>query len=326
MQNRGSRQLQHCDLAPLSDGVYACIHKPGGGALSNAGIIDLGGRTLLVDAMGTVAAGRELRATAEALFGRPVSAVVLTHPHSDHWIGASAFGPETLFLATETARAACVPEGEELVEDYQDRAAWEEELREMEERLATEEDERMRVSLANGIAHTKIVMADMADYVPRYANLTFAGPLTFRGEKRAAEVRPLGRGHSADDGALFLPDDGIAFIGDVGFFDTQPFLADSEVDLYREQLRFVLASGFRTLVPGHGPVGGRAEAEQELAYFDVIEELVGKIVSRGGSLKEAKQIALPAPFGAWLAGGMNRFAANIGFLYKQLGGRAPKEE
>jgi cyclase len=323
MSQKQVRESKHFDLVSLADGVYACIHKPGGGALSNAGIIDLGGRTLLVDAMGTVAAGRDLRASAEALFGRPVFAVVLTHPHSDHWIGASVFGSDSLFHATEAARAACVPYGEELVEDYQDRAAWEAELREMEQRLATEQDERMRVSLANGIAHTKIVMADMADYVPRYPDLTFAGPLTFHGEKRVAEVRPLGRGHSADDIALLLPDDGIAFIGDVGFFGTQPFLADSDMDLYREQLRFVLASGFRTLVPGHGPVGGRAEVEQELAYFDVMEELVGKIVARGGSLEEAKHITLPAPFDAWLVGGMNRFTANVGFLYKHFGGVIP---
>jgi hypothetical protein len=34
---------KHFTLQPLTQGVYACIHKPGGGAFSNAGIIDLGG-------------------------------------------------------------------------------------------------------------------------------------------------------------------------------------------------------------------------------------------------------------------------------------------
>jgi hypothetical protein len=36
----------HFSLQPLAAGVYACIHQPGGGAYSNAGIIDLGERTL----------------------------------------------------------------------------------------------------------------------------------------------------------------------------------------------------------------------------------------------------------------------------------------
>ncbi len=323
MSPKLTREPKHFDLAELADGVFACIHKPGAGAVSNAGIIDLGDRTLVVDAMGTLAGGRELRATAEALFGRPVSALVLTHQHDDHWIGASAFGPETLFLCTEPVRAACVPYGEELLEDYQDRAAWETELREMEERLATEKDPRMRVSLANGIAHTKLVMADMADYVPRYADLTFAGPMTFRGVSRTVEVRMLGAGHTPDDVAVVLSADGIAFLGDAGFFETQPFLGDSDLDGYRRQLRSFVDAGPPILVPGHGPVGGHVHVEAELGYLDLLESRVREVVARGGSLDEAKRVELPAPFDGWLTGGMNRFAANVEFLYKRLRGAAP---
>ncbi len=325
MSQRQVRKSKHFDLIPLCDGVYACIHKPGGGALSNAGIIDLGDRTLIVDAMGTLSAGRELRAAAEALFQRSISALVLTHNHDDHWIGASALGSETLFLATESTRDACVAYGKELVEEYEGRAAWEGELRELEERLAAEKDERMRASLVNGIAHMKIVMADMADYVPRYADLSVNGFMTFRGARRVAEVRPLGRGHSVDDVAVLLPEDGIAFVGDIGFFGTQPFMASCDLDLYRRQLRFFLDSDFRVLVPGHGVIGDKPEVERELAYFDVLEDLVGRVVKRGGSLEEASEITLPPPFDRWLFGGMNRFAGNVRYMYKHLGGTVPEE-
>jgi glyoxylase-like metal-dependent hydrolase (beta-lactamase superfamily II) len=326
MPQKRVRESKHFDLVPLVDGIYACVHKPGGGALSNAGIIDLGDRTLVVDAMGTLAAGHELRATAEALFGRPVSALILTHHHDDHWVGASAFGSETLFMCTEPVRAACVPYGAELAEEYEDRAAWEDELRGLEERLATEQDERMRVSLANGIAHTKIVMADMADYVPRYADATFSGPLAFRGASRTVEVRTLGAGHTPDDVAVVLPEEGIAFLGDVGFFQTQPFLADCDLDGYRREMRSFVDAGLPTLVPGHGPVGGRADVEAELGYLEVMERLIREVVARGGPLDAAKKIALPAPFDGWLTGGMNRFAANVEFLYRRLGGEGPTHE
>ena len=132
MSQRQVRESKHFDLIPLCDGVYACIHKTGGAASSNAGIIDLGDRTLVVDAFNTVAAGRDLRATAEALFGRPVSALVLTHFHDDHWVGASAFDAATLFLASESTRAACFEEAAELLEGFKDRAAWDAELAKME--------------------------------------------------------------------------------------------------------------------------------------------------------------------------------------------------
>ncbi len=324
MSSRVLPNTKHFELVSLADGVYACIHTPDGGAFSNAGIVDLGDRTLVVDAMGTLAGGRELRSTAETLLGRPVSVLILTHFHDDHWIGASAFGSETLFLCTENVRAACVLYGEELADEYQDRAAWEAELRDLEVRLATEQDERKLVGLRSGISRLRITMAELADWKPRYADATFSGPLTFRGASRAVEVRTLGAGHTADDVAVVLPADGVAFLGDVGFFDTQPYLADCDLAGYRRQLRGFSDADLPVLVPGHGPVGGRAEIERELGYLDVIEDFVREVVGRGGSLDEAKAIALPAPFDAWLVGGMNRFAANVEAVFQRLGaaGRA----
>ncbi len=269
MSQKQVRESQHFDLIPLCDGVYACIHKAGGAASSNAGIIDLGDRTLVVDAFNTVAAGCDLRVTAEALFGRPVSALVLTHWHDDHWIGASAFDVETLFLATEPTRAACLEAAAELVESFKDRAAWEAELRRVEAQLETETDERVRVGLVNGISRTRYTLAEMAEFKPRCADAALSGAMTFHGAKRVVEVRSLGRGHCADDVVVLLPQDGIAFVGDIGFFDTQPFMAYCDLDLYRKELRFFMYSDFRTHVPGHGVVGGKHQVEQALAYFDV---------------------------------------------------------
>lgn len=325
MSQNKVRESKHFDLIPLADGAYACIHKAGGAASSNAGIIDLGGRTLVVDAFNTVAAGRDLRATAEALFGRPVSTIVLTHFHDDHWVGASAFDAATLFLASEPTRAACFEEAAELAESFKDRVAWETELAKMEAQLETETDERRRAGLVNGISRTRYTMAEMADFRPRCADAVFSGTMTFHGTRRMAEVRSLGRGHSVDDVAVLLPQDGICFIGDIGFFGTQPFMAYCDLDLYRRQLQFFRDSDSRALVPGHGGVGGKPEVEQELAYFDMLEDLVGKAVKKGGSLEDALRIELPPPFDQWLFGGMNRFAMNVRFMYKHLGGELPAE-
>jgi FKBP-type peptidyl-prolyl cis-trans isomerase 2 len=41
---------KHFDLEQLEDGVYVAIHKPSGAAYSNAGIIDLGDQTIVIDA------------------------------------------------------------------------------------------------------------------------------------------------------------------------------------------------------------------------------------------------------------------------------------
>jgi cyclase len=325
MPNHAAVESKHFSVEPLTDGVYACIHEPGGAAYSNAGIIDLGGRTLLVDAFHTQAAGRALRQAAEALFERPAETIVLTHAHSDHWIGASAFPASTTLLTSNITRQVCMEWGAKITEDFQNPAEWEEWLKETEERLRTEEDRRVRVGLEHSITFIGYALAEMAGYTPRYPDQTFEDTITFQGNTRNAEVRSLGRGHSEDDAALLLIGDGIAFIGDIGFFQTQPFLGFCDIDRYRGQMRFFRESGFQVLVPGHGPVGGKAAIALQLEYMDVMEELVGRVAQRGGSLEEALQIALPEPFNAWLMGGMERFEANVRFLFARCGGELAEE-
>jgi cyclase len=319
-------ESKHFTLQRLTAGVYAAIHKPGGGAYTNAGIVDLGDRTLLVDAFDTIAAGRDLRQVAEALFERPVDTLILTHAHSDHWIGASAFDPSTTLLASETVRQVSLEWGAEMIKEFENPSAWEEALEEMKARLPIEPDERVRAGLEKSIMRMGYTMAEMDIFQPRYADQTFTDVVSFQGSKRNAELRSLGRGHSEDDAVLLLPQDGIAFIGDIGFFAAQPFLGFCDLGLYREQLRYFLDSDYRILVPGHGPVGGRDDIALQLQYFDVLENLVGQVVGRGGSFEEALHITLPEPFDAWLMGGMARFQVNVRYLFARLGGEVPEEE
>jgi len=55
---------QHFNLHELGEGIYAAIHAPGGWAQSNAGIIDLGDRTLIYDTFISPLASRDLLAAA----------------------------------------------------------------------------------------------------------------------------------------------------------------------------------------------------------------------------------------------------------------------
>jgi hypothetical protein len=182
-------ESNHFGLEPLASGAYACIHKPGGAAYSNAGIVDLGGRTLVIDAMHTLAAGRDLCRTAEALFGRPADTLLLTHAHGDHWIGASVFPAGTALLATGIARQGCLEWGPRFLEDHQNPAAWQEWLSAIEERLKTEQDERVRAGLEQTIAFIGHMTAELADYRPRYVDRTFEDELTLRGDWRSVQAR-----------------------------------------------------------------------------------------------------------------------------------------
>jgi glyoxylase-like metal-dependent hydrolase (beta-lactamase superfamily II) len=104
---KSNRQLpdsKHFRLQQLADGVYAAIHIDGGAAIGNAGIVDLGDRTLIYDTFLTPQAAEDLRTAAEALTGRPIDAVINSHWHNDHIWGNQVFGANTEIISTEETR------------------------------------------------------------------------------------------------------------------------------------------------------------------------------------------------------------------------------
>jgi glyoxylase-like metal-dependent hydrolase (beta-lactamase superfamily II) len=114
----------HFRLEQLAGGVYAAIHIDGGAAIGNAGIVDLGDRTLIFDALFTPQAAEDLRAAAEALTGRAVDAVIDSHYHNDHIWGNQVFSIATDIVATEgTRRLIVATKGHDDYDSFKEQAA-----------------------------------------------------------------------------------------------------------------------------------------------------------------------------------------------------------
>ena len=106
-------ESRHFKIETLADGVFAAIHRPGGWAIGNAGIVDLGDFTLVYDTFITIEAGQELREAAETLTGNPVKIVVNSHYHNDHVWGNQVFDPETLIVSSADTRQLFTTKGKE---------------------------------------------------------------------------------------------------------------------------------------------------------------------------------------------------------------------
>src|SRR5689334_20894488 len=90
-------------IEQLAEGVYAAIVVPGTGAWGNAGIVDLGEKTLVFDSFATAAAAQALHSAAVELTGRAPAWVVNSHNHADHIMGNTAF-PQATIVATAATR------------------------------------------------------------------------------------------------------------------------------------------------------------------------------------------------------------------------------
>jgi cyclase len=311
------RQLpgsKHFRLQQLAEGVYAAIHMGGGAAIGNAGIVDLGGRTLVFDSLYTPQAAADLRAAAEALTGRPVDAVINSHWHSDHIWGNQVFSADTDIIATaETRRLVIATRGEE---DYDSLLAnAEASLERVRARFQAAEDEGLRSELAlwmdeyQGLVEAKPILQ------VRPPNVTFARRLVFHGADRSAELIALVGGHTVSDAVLFLPQERIAFMSDLLFTGCHPYLGDGDPQGLLHALDKVSERGPKMLVPGHGPVGVADDLKLMRQYVTELDGLACTMVEDGEAEEAIDAMAIPQPYGDWLIAAF--FRANMHFLYQR---------
>jgi glyoxylase-like metal-dependent hydrolase (beta-lactamase superfamily II) len=259
-----------------------------------------------------------LRAAAEQLTGRPASYVLISHAHPDHWMGNQVFADHACIITTHESREQMLPFVEAIRNLKENPSELLNAIRENRERLETETDERKRASLRVSIARSQHDLDALPSLELRFPDQTFEGRLVFHGTQRTAELITQGKGHTASDCYLVLPVDKVAFIGDLSFFASQPFMVYSYPQAWIAQLEGMEQWDVETFVPGHGPLGTKADIALQRQYIQMLDELVARVIKLGGSVEDALQQPLPAPFDAWLMGGMNRFEANVRSAYKRL--------
>ena len=137
-------QSDHFMLETIAEGIYAAIHKDGAGAVGNAGIIDLGDRSLVFDTFLTPVAAEDLRRAAEELTGRNVTLVINSHYHNDHIWGNQVFEPTTEIIATQETNQLILTRGREDIKWYKENA--EPELEKLIAKLGQEEEKGVRIA------------------------------------------------------------------------------------------------------------------------------------------------------------------------------------
>jgi glyoxylase-like metal-dependent hydrolase (beta-lactamase superfamily II) len=315
--DRTLARTKHFRLEQLEAGIYAAIHVDGGAAIGNAGIVDLGDRTLVYDTFFTPQAGEDLRAAAEALTGRPVDVVINSHYHNDHIWGNQAFSPDTDIISTrETHRLIVETRGHDDYDVFLGSA--EASLESTLAAFQATEDEEQRRQIAVWIDYNQSLVDAKPILDVRAPNMTFVEHLVFHGTERSAELIPYSQGHSADDLVLFLPQERIAFMADLLFIDYHPWVGAGDPGNLQRILEDVSQLAPRQVVPGHGPVGTAASLDVMRCYISVLEELVGEMIEGGEPEERIDEMDVPAPFGDWLFAAF--FPLNLHFIYEHWQG------
>lgn len=302
---------QYFHLERVAEGVFAAIAVPGAGAWGNAGIVDLGDQTLIFDTFVTPAAARILRLTAEHLTGRRVGWVVNSHHHMDHVFGNEVF-TESEIVATGRTHELIITRGAELIEDAK---AHPEALDALREQLEQEPDEQKQRELSQMLGEYRALATVLPRLRLRPPNLTFDGRLVFHGLHRSAELLTYGGGHTDSDAFLYLPNERVAFMGDLVQVGFHPSMRQGDPEQWDRILEQVGHLAPEIVVPGHGPVGNAWDIVRMRQYLTDLQQLTVELLSHGDPAAPAASVPIPTPYTAWE--GPSVFTQNIQFLLER---------
>ena len=280
----------HSELKQLAPTVYAFLQREAPGqsnlSISNFGIV-AGPRSLLaIDAGGGPQHARNFIAAAQPL-GKPFDRVVITHEHPDHIVGLTQFPADIEIVAQEETRAQMVKMGTPPTPAYwATNPAW------------GRPGDVNRVILPT---------------------VTFKDGLTLYYGDIEVEVFWPGRAHTSGDALILIPREKILFMGDVAFFDVTPLNGSGFIqDWIKVCDRMLADDRVATIVPGHGPVGGKAELAEMRGYLALLLQQARRGLAAGITPGRAAAETNLGKYATWTDS--DRIATNMARTYAELKG------
>jgi len=257
----------------VSPGITLARARPDGTALSNAGLVDLGGSTLVFDTGLTLRAARDLRAAARALTGRSPSLSANSHWHLDHILGNQVFDDRPIHATRRTAEILLEKRAELEAEVRPDRLRADIEQFESELRAAT--SPRGRAPYEAVLRIHRALLAEAAELRITLPTTLFEGELRLPGE-RDARLLTFGSGHTESDAMLFLARDRVLFAGDLVVTGTHPNLVSGDPVHWLEVLDEIDRLRPERVATGHGPLGTLESVAEVRDYLTTLLELAGE--------------------------------------------------
>ena len=225
--------------------------------ISNAGFVITPSGVVVIDALGSPVLATRLLGEIKRITPLPVTHVIVTHYHADHIYGLQVF-------QAAGARILAHVKGRDYVGSD----------------LATNRLETSRQEIGPWVdAQTRVVPAD--DWLTGPRELTLGGI--------RIQIKPMGPSHTPEDLAVYLPDEGVLFAGDLVFRGRIPFVGQADSGRWVNALNDMLALRPKVVVPGHGAASTQAVADMELtrAYLAHLRLSMGKAAKNMDPFDEA---------------------------------------
>ena len=291
---------KHFHLTKLAPGIWAAIHNDNyGRAICNAGIIDLGDKTVIFDPFMTPEAAKDLKKVAKQLTSDDRLVVINSHFHNDHIRGNQVFSPEASIISTEWTR-------NKMVFSEPDEQQWE---KTNAGPLAAAEREKLKTVTGREkeetilwLAYYEGILKSLPELKLTLPDITFSDSLWIHGKDRSIKLIEYKNGHTPSDIVLFLPEDRIAFMGDLFFVQRHPWLGDGDPEEWKKILQHLMTSPVDRFVPGHGPISGKEELQPLHDYITDVQSVVNEGFKTGLPDSVILKAQVPDKYSEWWFG------------------------
>ena len=302
-----AKSSRHFGIETLAPGVHVAIATPEGFGLCNAGIVDLGGETVVFDTMLTPMAGRDLVRAAERVTGRRPSWAVNSHWHGDHIWGNSAFVGSHI-VSSRTVRANILKLSRPQFDGDRREMRRELPLLDGPKSLYSKADRPLLRAWFEGV----LEMPRSHRIVP--PGVTFEDELVVEGSRRSLHLLTYGGGHSPSDVFAYLPDEGILFTGDLAIRGFHPSVGSGWPVSWISILRRMEKLSARSVVPGHGPPGPRSTLSHTRIYLQEIDRIARAAIRDRTPPRDLVHTPIPSQFRRWRFSFM--FPGNVSRAYR----------
>jgi cyclase len=304
------KDTDYFSLYALSDGAYAATAKPGKGAWSNAGIVDLGEELLVFDSLATPSAGYELRKQAEEMTGKKVKYLINSHYHGDHVFGNQAFSHTTIISTSLTRK--WFEEKNKIVDLQTEIKETEDFLNKLGKQIVLTADRVLKASLTNQYKEKAAILKDLPTMKLLLPTVLFEEKMVIEGSKRKVELHCFGGGHTPSDTFLYLPQEKVGFVGDLVTVDLHLPIYDPEE--FCAILKKMKLLDIETVVPGHGSPGGNELVCTLEKYLSFLIKKTKEAVKNGVPFEVfVSNLEIPDEYAEWK--GVNGIRGNLTKVY-----------
>lgn len=275
----------------VKEGVYHAVGTGSLAVVGNSSFIVNDNDVIVVDDHVSPAAAWVLLEEIKEVTNKPITTVINTHFHFDHAHGNQVFDPTVTIIGHEFTRRMLLSNSTSMPLYQNYLTAMPGQIEDLRKRVASEADPAAKAKLQTQLQVTENNYASQKELKLTPPNVTLSTEMTLYRGKREIQIRYLGRGHTAGDVVVFLPNEKVVMTGD---FLTSGLsnMSDSYPEEWAASLEALKKLDFDTVLPGHGEAfTDKAKIDYFQAYLRDVWSEVSRLKKQGATAEEAAKRA-----------------------------------